>query len=552
MSLFKSKFLILIVLVGVGLRFLGLNFGSPSLYVSNDEAITQISAYTMIAQKTIKSQSYYTPLSAYIQIPFIGFSYLYMKTMGNIHNIDEFRQFVITHEGYFLFIPRFYSAFFGTLTILLIYHLTKLLFENKRIAMLAALLASFSFNLVHMSHFARPWPEAMFFLLLALYFCLKRQFLWAFICAIVSYGFLQIGIFSFPLIFLFFEKKYLRQFIIGLLLSAFSVLILSRLVLHSGFEDALLKLRPDSFIGALFRHESGILAKLINNLTNPNLFFIIRSFAKTDFVILLFGTLSVFGFRTFSKQARLVFYFLIANFVFALFFLYPVLHYFNIAIFLLIPFAAFATWNGLKWRLLENSWPLKFFTLTVIFFVAGFNSFYWNYIFLKEPTFIQARDWIARNINPREPIAYLGGRYQTFVPSKEAILNGQKFQPNYYQEATVLSGNYLPNMRNIVYTAPAGGKTKMEKLNNATGDYPISYVIDYYYYPKDSIYSQNPNLLKKVATFSPLKSGLAYRGILPEALYEAASNFESYDNGETFSMYSLERTGPYFDILKFK
>src|SRR3989338_1754125 len=78
-SFSANKLLLLALLVGLLLRGLNSTFGSPSLYISNDEAIAHLSAWNMLAEKTPVSIANYTPLGAYIQIPFLVVSFLIMK-----------------------------------------------------------------------------------------------------------------------------------------------------------------------------------------------------------------------------------------------------------------------------------------------------------------------------------------------------------------------------------------------------------------------------------------------------------------------------------------
>ena len=96
----------MILLVGLLLRGLNPTFGSPTLYISNDEAIAHLAAYNMIANKTLHSIANYTPFGAYAQIPFLIGSFIMMKILGLVVNVSDFEVFILTHEGYFLFIPR--------------------------------------------------------------------------------------------------------------------------------------------------------------------------------------------------------------------------------------------------------------------------------------------------------------------------------------------------------------------------------------------------------------------------------------------------------------
>src|SRR3989344_7861779 len=197
----KDKYLLAALFLGLVLRGLNPTFGSPSLFVSNDEAIAHLSSFNMIANKTPISIANYTPLGAYLQIPFLLASFLVMKISGLVSNAGDFELFVLTHEGYFLFVPRLISAFFGTLTILVIYKITLLLFKNSQTAIISAFLTAVSFNLVHISHFGRPWAAALFFFTLAVYLTIKSKWFLSPIAVGISYGFHQVGILAIPLIF---------------------------------------------------------------------------------------------------------------------------------------------------------------------------------------------------------------------------------------------------------------------------------------------------------------------------------------------------------------
>src|SRR3989344_2687408 len=228
-SIKKDKYLLAAIFLGLLLRGLNPTFGSPSLYVSNDEAVAHLSAFNMIANKTPISIANYTPLGAYLQIPFLVASFMIMKISGLVSNVGDFELFVLTHEGYFLFIPRLISAFFGTLTILVIYKMTFALFKNRKTAIIAAFLTAVSFNLVHISHFGRPWAAALFFFILAVYLTIKSKWFLSPIAVALSYGFHQVGLLAFPLIALKTFRRGSHGLLYGFVTSAFLILLFSLL-----------------------------------------------------------------------------------------------------------------------------------------------------------------------------------------------------------------------------------------------------------------------------------------------------------------------------------
>src|SRR3989344_3127311 len=245
-SIKKDKYLLAAIFLGLLLRGLNPTFGSPSLYVSNDEAIAHLAAWNMLSEKTPVSIANYTPLGAYIQIPFLIAGFLLMKFLGLVSNAGDFELFVLTHQGYFLFIPRLISGFFGTLTILVIYKMTFALFKNSKTAIISAFLTAVSFNLVHISHFGKPWAAALFFFMLAVYLSIKKSAFFSWVAVGISYGFHQVGILAIPLIFWFNEhsfymskKKFSVGNFMGILIMILMIVLFSFLTLREGLIESI-------------------------------------------------------------------------------------------------------------------------------------------------------------------------------------------------------------------------------------------------------------------------------------------------------------------------
>ena len=546
---FEKYFLPFILLLGLSLRGLNSTFGSSSLYALNDEAIAHLAALNMVANKTLSSIAYYPPLGAYLQLPFIGLVFVVMKILGIVKNISDFEFLLLTHQGYLLFIPRIISAFFGALSILVLYKITKFLFGKREIALTAAFLAAVSFNLVHASHFAKPWPAAIFFFLLAVYLALKNKVFWSFLSAVISFGFLQIGVFALPIVLLIFWKdrtKILPYFAITVLL----IIVFNQLTTHSTPQDALLKFGRETFVWNIARGTFSMDSVLKTFMEN-NTFYFVRNILVTDFVIFVFALLSLVHFAKFNFYGKLILFYITAYFLLASVFLLPHLHYLLPITALLIPFAAFGVYRLINNDLLGQRKTLKFLLLAVTILSASTNSVYWNWLYLKTPTFIQVHQWIESNLAKNTPIAYLGGRYQTFVPNRQAIDYLQNINPTAYGKLKY----FLPerdseNIRNIIFTNDFYGKDKIGKFKNATKNYPVDYVVDYYLNLNDRIYLADPSNFEIVAHFNPIKNRQMFN--LPEPLFEASSNFPTAQNSIEISMYQLERIGPYFDVLKVK
>src|SRR3989344_5573924 len=98
---FEKYFLPLILLLGLLLRGLNPTFGSPSLFISNDEASLHLAALNMLANKIPVSIANYTPLGAFIQIPIIIISFLIMRFFNLVDSVQNFEFFLLAHQGYF-------------------------------------------------------------------------------------------------------------------------------------------------------------------------------------------------------------------------------------------------------------------------------------------------------------------------------------------------------------------------------------------------------------------------------------------------------------------
>jgi hypothetical protein len=301
-------------------------------------------------------------------------------------------------------------------------------------------------------------------------------------------------------------------------------------------------LKENTLLIDLLNRNFNILSSLTKTLSSNLLLPYASGFILTDGIILIFGILGIAKTFTKSRIIKILIFYLLSYFLFgSLFFVLALRHFLPFTV-LIIPFAAYGIYHSIGSRKI---------LIFLIFLIASINSLWWDWLYFQMPTFIQVHNWVNENIPTSIPIAYIGGRYQTFVPSISAIKQLQKVNPNLYSRlSTFLPNETFDNVRNIIYISNFPGKTKEEKLKNATNTYPVAYVIDYYLDPKERLYTSNSNIFDLVVHFNPTRSGeIVY---IPETLFEASSNFPTYDNSIDISMYSIVRTGPYIDILEMK
>ncbi len=543
----------LLILLSFLLRIYNLNIGSPILYVSNDEAIYHLSALNMLAEKTPFSLGNYGPLGSYVQLPFIILSFLVLLMLGKVGSIEDMQFLIVTQEGYLLFVPRLISALFGIGSVYLCYLLAKEIFKSKHIAYFSALLFAVSFNLVHISHLARSWSPAIFFILLTCILTLRKFIFLAFISSAISFGFHQISGISIFLIFLikFFSNKYsmriflAKEFFYGIFVWFISVFFLIFLSVGTNF---ITLSNPKSSMAPV---------KISQNLDNieefiKHIFYIqnyidvIKELFLSDGVIVIFSI--IYMVKNFLRNGliRAITIFILVNLFLFIYFYLSYMRYF-LSAFVFLPIFAGKTLAFLY----QKNKICKIIAVFIIF-VASFNSIYWNYLLFNEPTFKQVRKWLDKNINPEISIASTDRRNFDYVPNNSAAEPIRKYKKNYYKKAAdLLRNRYSDNVRNVIYLNEFGYNLKITNLQQALKLYNIRYVVDYYWQDSERItnYSKtdNPNIIfTQVAHFSPT-GNIIFKKEIPSILFDSGLIFRQ---DFIYPLFVVDRAGPYFDVLK--
>lgn len=549
-----SYWLLLIVAFGFLLRVINLTIGFPILYISGDEAIYHLSALNMLAQKTPFTIGNYGPLGAYLQIPFLILSFLIFLLTGKVNSVSEFEFLTVTHEGYFLFIPRIISAMFGTLTILAIYRLARELFGDRRIALCSAFLAALSFNFVHVSHLARAWSPAIFFAMIATYFAVKsvknkdsfyKYATYSFIAGAIAFGFHQIGGLIFLLIFmiLFSERrKYYDNWLktaIMLLIGLTLLFIFNFLSLGYDFLN-IFNPRNESLELIRSPFDKNFQFNLLNFLKQNQFSIFTKRLILTDFIIILLVFLFFMFHRKRIRNYLPFLIFIFINFLLSIFIFPPLIRYF------LIAFSLFPVFAGYSFYQLLTITKHKFFLSLALLIFVSFNSIYFITIITREATFTQLRNWLDENISRDEPILATTYRNIGYVPNTYATVLIKENKPGYYLRASNLISDYTPdNVRTIIYVNELVKKGSSAEMNilRALKFYNSEIIIDQYYAEGDRLINNTKELnLKIIKHFSPTGDKI-YNESIPEALY---------DSSYLFPPFRLKRAGPYFDVLKVK
>ncbi len=123
----------------------------------------------------------------------------------------------------------------------------------------------------------------------------------------------------------------------------------------------------------------------------------------------------------------------------------------------------------------------------------------------------------------------------------------QKLHPNYYSELyrllKISSNKYPDNVRRIYYLEQLTNLDK-EGITNTAKENNISYLIDYYWDPKDKVgFILDQKIFKLIKHFTPLKKGfpqISIYNITFHILNESNQNF----------LFFINRGGPYIDVYK--
>lgn len=154
----RNLAILAILLLGGFLRFYKLNWGE-GYFFHPDEYHIAIAVNRLNFPENLNPELFsYGSFSIYL----IYFSKLILQSINTGSSVISP-----------ILIGRFYSAFFSTITILLVFLLSKQIFSKKKFALLSSFITAISPGLIQQAHFATPESILTFWLFLTLTFCLK-------------------------------------------------------------------------------------------------------------------------------------------------------------------------------------------------------------------------------------------------------------------------------------------------------------------------------------------------------------------------------------------
>ncbi len=243
--------LILIIIIGFLFRIIGLNW-DQSQHLHPDERFLTMVSSTISLPKNIgeyfnTNTSSFNPNNNGFDFYVYGtFPLLITKIFAQILNLNSYDQIFL--------VGRFLSAFVDTLTIFLVFLITKKIFKKSKSALLSSFLYAICIFPIQQSHFFTVDAITVFLFTLSIYLLIsQKSLLSGLIFGIALASKTSIGIvLPFVFIFLFFQNKNYLQNILKCFLFGLFLLISFRIFQPYAF-DGLIKLSP-KFISSI--HEA--------------------------------------------------------------------------------------------------------------------------------------------------------------------------------------------------------------------------------------------------------------------------------------------------------
>ncbi len=164
----KHRLFLLVLLAALGLRFIGIWYGLPALY-NSDEPFNVVQALSYGAKKSLAPTYFvYPTLYSYFLFAVYGMYYLAGKALGIFASPLDFGAAYFLNPTGLFFWGRLAGVILGTAAVGLVFQIGRRYFSGK-IGLLAAAMLAFSFVHVDLSHWILLEPAAALITALALY-----------------------------------------------------------------------------------------------------------------------------------------------------------------------------------------------------------------------------------------------------------------------------------------------------------------------------------------------------------------------------------------------
>lgn len=179
-SAMKNHYILFGILVfGFAVRLYGIYFDYP-YGVNNiwDEIFSVSVTLDMVQYKTLFPPSRYTYpfLLPLLYVPVLIFRVLYFAVWHGLYSINEIKDFLVSGGmGQLNIVVRWYSVFFGTATMFVLYKIYRPIFKNIGSVYFGVFAYSVSLIPLFLSHWGKAHSAMIFFFVLSLYFVLRFE-----------------------------------------------------------------------------------------------------------------------------------------------------------------------------------------------------------------------------------------------------------------------------------------------------------------------------------------------------------------------------------------
>lgn len=167
----SKKLIYIIILLALGLRAWGINFGLPDKHIIDEQGIVYSAFHS--AGNNLRPHPYlHAPLFQYILLVEYVFCYVILRVLGIFKAPIDFPVSYFKDSTIFFLIGRMTSVIFGVATVFLIWKLGKRFF-GPTVGLIASFLLATNFLHAKESHYIKEDIVMTLLVLASFYFCLK-------------------------------------------------------------------------------------------------------------------------------------------------------------------------------------------------------------------------------------------------------------------------------------------------------------------------------------------------------------------------------------------
>jgi hypothetical protein len=436
----NKRFLLFTIVLGLFARLVAIGFGLPNYECRPDEMVLISNALQFGTGDLNPHIFNYPSLYMYILFFLYGIYFVSGAAIGLFTSPNDFILSFNNDPTVFFLINRVFSAVMGTLTIYVVYELSKLVF-NKKTALISALFLSLSYLHVRDSHFGVTDITVTFFILCSAFYIMKsyysnrtRHYVLAGIFSGIASSIKYMGVFLyFPMLcsHYFHYKKYSSKMFLNKNIFLFFACSILFFLLGSPF----ILLDINTFIDGFMQEIENVFVKDYKALFLRGWFFHMKFtlFHGMGFTLLVSSLAGLVLFFKKSFREALVFigfpllFYLVSGKSYRVYVRYAI----PLVPFLCITAAYFVELLGMNIKKISGANASRFFTAVLsaaILLPSSLNIVKFNSILSKKDNRLVTESWIKNHVPPGSTIAQIINDYAKPIKSSPMQYLIEKYQ----------------------------------------------------------------------------------------------------------------------------